>query len=67
MRVRVDRDKCIGVGNCVEIMPDVFDQDEDDGIVILLQEEVDDSRLDELQQAADVCPVHAILIGDEES
>ena len=39
MRVRADRDVCIGAGVCVMNSEAVFDQD-DDGIVVLL---VDDS------------------------
>ena len=36
MKVTVDQGKCVSVGNCVANAPDVFDQDEDDGSVILL-------------------------------
>ena len=28
MKVRVEREKCIGAGNCVAVAPDVFDLDE---------------------------------------
>ena len=31
----VDRDRCIGAGNCVLNAPELFDQD-DDGLVVLL-------------------------------
>jgi ferredoxin len=36
MRFTVDRDRCIGAGNCVMNAPELFDQD-DDGIVVLLE------------------------------
>lgn len=36
MNVTIDEDKCCGAGQCVLIAPDVFDQRDDDGIVILL-------------------------------
>lgn len=35
MKFTVDRDRCIGAGNCVMNAPELFDQD-DDGIVVLL-------------------------------
>ncbi len=38
MRVIVDVEKCVASGNCVMADPDVFDQREEDGIVILLNE-----------------------------
>ena len=39
MKVFVDRDKCVSAGNCVAHAPDVFDQDEDDGSVVLLDDD----------------------------
>ena len=38
MRVEVHADRCIGSGVCVLIAPDVFDQRDDDGVVVLLDE-----------------------------
>lgn len=35
MNIAVDADKCCGAGQCVLPAPEVFDQGEDDGIVIL--------------------------------
>ena len=32
----VDRERCVGSGECVFTVPDIFDQDEADGIVLLL-------------------------------
>lgn len=36
MKVHADRAKCVSAGNCVAHAPEVFDQDEDDGSVILV-------------------------------
>ena len=36
MKVSVDEDKCCGAGTCVLLAPDVFDQRDEDGIVVLL-------------------------------
>ncbi len=38
MKITIDHDKCCGAGTCVLLAPDVFDQRDDDGIVILLDE-----------------------------
>lgn len=35
-QVQVDRDVCIGAGLCVLAAPEVFDQSEDDGLVVVL-------------------------------
>ncbi|MET7773880.1 ferredoxin [Nocardia sp. NPDC005366] len=63
MRVVVDRDKCIGAGQCVYVAPEVFDQD-DDGLVILLKEDVENNGdTADVQQAEVLCPARAIVRG----
>ncbi|MCJ7576111.1 MAG: ferredoxin [Dehalococcoidia bacterium] len=63
MRVRVDRDLCIGVGNCVAYAPTVFELDEENKAVVLDPASVDD---DTLLEAAKSCPESAILVEDDE-
>ena len=63
MKVRVDRDLCIGVGNCVALVPTVFTLDEDNKAVVLDPTSVDD---DTLLEAAESCPENAIIIEDDE-
>ena len=62
MRVIVDTEKCIASGNCVMNAPDVFDQREEDGIVVLLSEHPTPEQADAARQAARVCPAMAILV-----
>jgi ferredoxin len=62
MSVRVDRDRCVGAGNCVRTLPDVFDQDDDDGLVVLLRPEPADSDRGPVQEAVDLCPSGAITL-----
>ena len=64
MKVTVDQGKCVSAGNCVAHAPDVFDQDEDDGSVVLLVPEPAPDRADDVRQAAEACPAHAILVQD---
>lgn len=63
MQVRVDRDLCIGVGNCVAFAPTVFKLDEENKAVVLDPSSVDD---DTLLEAAESCPEQAIIIEDDE-
>lgn len=60
MRVTIDRDKCIGAGQCVMTVPEVFDQDEDSGTVILLQETPAVALQDEVRRAVHFCPARVI-------
>jgi ferredoxin len=64
MRVAVDQDKCCGAGNCVLLAPEVFDQREDDGIVVLLDERPPEPLHDAVREAADVCPAVAIRLSE---
>ena len=60
MKVVVDPGKCADHGQCVFAAPEVFQLDEDGKLVY--RSEVDDSLLDLVEEAADVCPLQAISI-----
>jgi ferredoxin len=62
MRVAVDQDKCIAAGQCVAAAPDVFDQRDEDGVVVLLKATPDANEEDYVRRAAAVCPQLAIQI-----
>ncbi|GHF76831.1 ferredoxin [Amycolatopsis bartoniae] len=62
MKVSVDADKCCGAGSCVLLAPDVFDQREEDGIVVLLDAEPPQELHDAVREAADVCPAAVIAL-----
>lgn len=64
LKVKVDREKCVGAGQCVMAAPDVFDQQEEDGIVILLDESPDESRRAKVAKAARLCPAKVIEVED---
>ncbi len=63
MKVRVDRDLCIGVGNCVAWAPTVFALDEENKAIVLDPSSVYD---DTILEAAESCPENAIIIEDDE-
>ncbi|MGW0196465.1 ferredoxin [Nonomuraea sp. NPDC003201] len=62
MNVTVDTDKCCGAGSCVLLAPEVFDQGEDDGIVILLDPSPAEPLHAAVREAAAVCPAAAITL-----
>jgi ferredoxin len=62
MRVEVDVPKCVGSGQCVLLAPDVFDQREEDGMVVLLDERPPVDLHDAVREAAVVCPAAVIRL-----
>ena len=60
MKVTVDEDKCCGAGQCVLLAPEVFDQRDEDGIVVLLDAEPAQELHGAVREAASVCPAAAI-------
>lgn len=63
MKVKIDRDLCIGVSNCVAIAPTVFKLDDEKKAIVLDPSSVDD---DTLLEAAESCPENAVIIEDDE-
>ena len=61
MGIDVKRDACVGAGQCALVAPDVFDQD-DEGIVMLLQVNPDGPDLEAATKAARLCPARAITV-----
>jgi len=63
MKVKVDRELCIGVSNCTAIAPTVFKLDDEDKAVVLDPSSVDEQTI---LEAAESCPQNAIIIEDDE-
>jgi ferredoxin len=64
MKVTVETRKCIAAGMCVAHAPEVFDQDDDNGIVVLLDDQPDAAAADDVRNAAEYCPAQVISIQD---
>lgn len=60
MKVIVEQDKCLANGLCVMHAGDVFDQRDDDGVVVLLDEHPTADKADAVHQAVAFCPAQAI-------
>ena len=60
-KVVVDLDVCQDHGQCVFAAPEVFELDEEGHLVVLV-DEPDESLRSVCEDAADVCPVQAITL-----
>lgn len=61
MSIAVKTDACVGAGQCALVAPDVFDQD-DDGIVLLLDPDPQGADLADATRAVRLCPARAITL-----
>ncbi|WP_072803065.1 ferredoxin [Rhodococcoides yunnanense] len=64
MRIVLDEDRCVSSGQCVMTAEDYFDQREDDGVAVVLREEVDNSAVDRIRRATDLCPGQALRLAN---
>ncbi|WP_329144523.1 ferredoxin [Streptomyces sp. NBC_01456] len=62
MKVIIDENKCVGAGQCVLAAADVFDQRDEDGIVVLLNPLPPDDLGAQVEDAALRCPALAIEV-----
>ena len=63
IRIEVDRDLCIGSGDCVSTVPEVFELDDDAKAVVI---DPDAADTEYVVEAARNCPVTAIFVIGEE-
>ncbi|HDD40636.1 MAG: ferredoxin [Thaumarchaeota archaeon] len=72
VRVRIDKDACIGCGACWALAPNFFEQNENDGKSQIVEQyrvggdatvgEPPADMVDDVKSAAEGCPVGAIKI-----
>jgi ferredoxin len=62
MKVTVDQDKCISAGQCVSNSSAVFDQRDEDGVVVLLDDHPPPEQADNVRRAVAECPASVISI-----
>lgn len=61
MQVEIDRELCIGSGNCVHLTGNAIQLDEEDVATLI---SVDTATLQQFQQAERSCPTGAITVSD---
>jgi ferredoxin len=64
MKVTVNQDKCISSGQCVLNAGAVFDQREEDGVVVLLDENPPAELADDVRRAVAACPAQVIHVDE---
>jgi ferredoxin len=64
LRVQIDRDLCVGFGDCVSEAPEGFRLDEED-IAVFVTDPASVER-EKLLRACDVCPVDALMVWDRD-
>jgi ferredoxin len=63
VKISADRDVCISAGNCVMAADAVFDQD-DDGIVVVLVDDVPAAEAEHAREAVKLCPSQALRLSE---
>ncbi|RNL62764.1 ferredoxin [Nocardioides marmoriginsengisoli] len=61
MKVKVDFEKCTGLGICESLAPEFFEVN-DDGDLVLLREDLDEGDLAAVEEAVAGCPTEALWI-----
>jgi ferredoxin len=64
MNITIDEDRCVGAGQCVLAAAEVFDQREEDGIVVLLDAAPAAELAAGVRDAAVRCPAMAIQVAE---
>jgi len=62
LRIRIDRELCVGFADCIEGAPEAFRLDEESVVIFTEPERVERGRL---LAACDACPVDALTVWDE--
>ena len=64
LRIRIDRTRCIGSGNCVNVAPEVFELGSDQ--IVTFREDARAVDRERMIEACRVCPVDALFGYNEE-
>lgn len=67
MRITIDREKCVGAGQCVLTAPAVFDQGQEDGLGVVRTPSPPESEHERVREAVHLCPARAITLQPEPS
>jgi ferredoxin len=64
IQVHVDVERCIGSGTCALTAPAVFDQNDEDGVVVVLDERPPPEQHAATRDAAIRCPASVIRLDE---
>jgi ferredoxin len=64
MRVRIDKDLCIGCEACIDICPEVLEM-QDDLAETKIEDDIPEDLEEAVREAAEACPSQAIEIEED--
>lgn len=64
MKITVEYDRCVASGQCALAAAAVFDQSDDDGVVIVLNDSPGPDQYDAVRLAAQMCPASVIHVSE---
>lgn len=64
MRIELDRDLCLGYGNCIAEAPEHFDLDEESNLAIVLIEQPSETDRELVEAAIRSCPAVALRLAE---
>jgi ferredoxin len=64
LKIVVDYDRCTGLGMCEAEAPDLFEV-QDDGSLIVLNDQPSDEQREEAEAACESCPTEALSLVEE--
>ncbi|WP_169949758.1 ferredoxin [Microbispora sp. H11081] len=62
MKIKADTGRCVGAGMCALTLPEVFDQSEDDGTVVVLDPGPPTALGPAVRRAVQLCPSGALSV-----
>ncbi len=62
MRITIDRERCMGSGNCAFWAPATFDLDDDLKAIVV---DPDGDSPEKVRNAVEACPTHALVLLDD--
>ena len=62
MKVKIDADECTACEECVNLVPDVFEMNDDGDVAVVKVDVIPPDWEEEVREAAEDCPAECIFI-----
>lgn len=64
VHIHADRQRCVGAGQCLMAAPEVFDQSDEDGVVVVLAPSPPVEAHEQVRRAVAACPARALSLSE---